>query len=151
MAHSSGFSWRVAVASIAVNSSTTRWLLIMKRNQSTSNFGLVLLAGASLSLACTSTEPDPMGSDSASSTSTQTTEDSGTSMGDSETSMEAGDGDSAGDGDGDMGLDCSTVVASGNMVNTVPEDFSLLGSDGTLHSLHSFCNEVVYAVAGTMW
>jgi hypothetical protein len=94
-----------------------------------------------------------MNSDSESSDSTQMTDDSETGMGDSETSTDTGDGDSdsAGDGDGDMGLDCSTIVASGNMVNTVPEDFSLLGSDGTLHSLHSYCNEVVYAVAGTMW
>ena len=138
-----------------MDSSTTRCLVIMKRKQPSSNFGLAILAGASLSLACTSTDPDPdpMGSNSESSDSTQMTEDSEASMGDSETSMEAGDGDaeSAGDGDGDMLLDCSTIVASGNMVNTVPEDFSLLGSDGTLHSLHSYCNEVVYAVAGTMW
>ena len=83
------------------------------------------------------------------------TDDSETGMGDSETGMDsgmdAGDGDSAGDGDGDMGLDCTTIVPTGNTPNTVPEDFSLPGSDGTLHSLHSYCNEVVYAVAGTMW
>ena len=127
----------------------------MKRTQRTLNAAVapLVLGLVCLSSACTETDSDSMDSDMSSST--QMTDDSETMMGDAETAMDSamgdGDGDSAGDGDGDMGLDCSTIEATGNTPNTVPQNFELPGSDGTIHSLHGYCNEVVYAVAGTMW
>ncbi|MEE9386725.1 MAG: hypothetical protein V3V08_25190, partial [Nannocystaceae bacterium] len=65
---------------------------------------------------------------------------------------DAGDGD-AGDGDasGGGGMDCSLVAETGHAIGQTPTDYKLQDAAGNEHTLYEYCNEVVYAVTGTMW